>query len=175
MTMTRNEKGQFVKSNSRLLDFYSKITNKSKIEECWEWLGGKDWDGYGMFWFINRNIRAARYSYEQHVAKIPKGLLVCHKCDNPSCVNPHHLFLGTAKDNTLDMISKNRGTIKKGEYPEHLKKFKGINHPRAKLTKEQIKEIRNNKIISVKEMAKKYLVSISCIYLIKSKINWKDI
>jgi len=71
--------------------------------ECWEWLGSKNKGGYGNH----------RLSYEYFIGHIPKGLCVCHKCDNPGCVNPNHLFLGTYKENMQDC--KIKGRICKGE------------------------------------------------------------
>ena len=76
-------------------------------QTCWTWTGDKT-NGYGRFWFKGQNISAHRYSYETQVGPIPEGLLVCHHCDNPSCVRPSHLFVGTQKENLQDCISKGR-------------------------------------------------------------------
>jgi hypothetical protein len=89
------------------------IEKVEKTEEgCWTWTAATYRSGYGHFrrlidgkW---KMYKAHRYSYEFYNGEIPKGLLVCHKCDNPACVNPKHLVLGTQKDNMLDMMSKNR-------------------------------------------------------------------
>lgn len=75
---------------------------------CWEWTAGKDGFGYGMFTFNKRSRRAHILSWEWHNNKSASGLFVCHKCDNPGCVNPDHLFLGTIQDNNLDSHKKGR-------------------------------------------------------------------
>lgn len=80
-------------------------------DDCWEWLGFKNKDGYGQIKINKKQKIAHRYAYEYYKnneQSVPSNLYVCHHCDNPSCVNHNHLFLGTAKDNSQDMISKGR-------------------------------------------------------------------
>jgi len=76
----------------------------AKTETCWYWTGHLNSKGYGIF----KKKLAHRASYKLFVGPIPPDMLVCHTCDTPDCVNPEHLFLGTFKDNTRDMINKGR-------------------------------------------------------------------
>jgi len=100
--------------------FWSKVQLPQDLKnDCWIWIAGKGRDGYGRFYVKNTTIkdhrvRANRLSYEYYYGIPPNNMEVCHKCDNPACVNPNHLFLGSKRDNQLDKIAKNRqarGTI----------------------------------------------------------------
>ncbi len=81
-----------------------------KTRGCWIWTGARDLGGYGVIWFnaTRRAYKAHRLSYEMHVGEIRAGLFICHRCDTPACVNPAHLFAGTAKDNAIDSSHKGR-------------------------------------------------------------------
>ncbi len=113
------------------VDRFNRHVNKSG--NCWIWTGSKNTSKgeYGRFYFGDKRMLAHRVSYELFCGQIPEGNQVLHRCDNPSCVNPDHLFLGTTTDNMQDMMAKGRG-----------KCARGIDHHRAKLNPEKAFEIR---------------------------------
>lgn len=92
--------------------FFEKI---DKTSYCWNWTASSRGNGYGAFKFKGKVIDAHRVSWMIHNGEIPKGLFVCHKCDNRKCVNPDHLFLGTQKDNMQDCKNKGRLVTPKKE------------------------------------------------------------
>lgn len=97
---------------------------------CWLWIGSGDRRGYGSFSYQGRSRSAHRWAYEHYMGPIPDGMMVCHKCDVPACVNPDHLFLGTNSDNMKDCYRKGRNNF---FWPPH------------KLTDAQSLEIRMSK------------------------------
>lgn len=152
---------------SRQIDnFWNKVDIKSD-SECWKWAGCKIPGGYGYFKLGRKMQGAHRASWLINCGSIPGGLFVLHKCDNPPCVNPRHLWLGTAKDNTRDMFDKNRSYDRRGG-----------NNPRAKLMEKQVKEIRElyeTKRYSYQDLANTFKVSKGVISHIFNKRSWNYI
>lgn len=170
--------------------FYSK---KRKAGECWEWAGPTNLQGYSSLSLNDESrsgrksvISGHRYSYIKHKGEIPKGLLVMHSCDNPCCVNPDHLSVGTWADNNRDRSLKNRSgsrVFSDDEKRRYSKMFGGENNPNALLTMDQAREIRSLPMRggngrgsghTVKEVANMYGVSASTIKSILSGSSYKD-
>ena len=111
--------------------FWQKVR---KSDGCWEWTAARNGYGYGIFGPNRKTFLAHRLSWSMAHGDIPDGLHVLHHCDNPSCVRPDHLFIGTAKDNVQDMIRKGRKVM--GPFP------RGEDHPNTTLTEEDVRAIR---------------------------------
>lgn len=147
------------------LRFYSKVSKPDK-NGCMMWNGAKTMRGYGtLSWNKKSMTLAHRLSYELHKGLIPPGMCVCHSCDNPSCVNPEHLWLGSLIDNNQDMVNKNRHALKKG-----MRLY-------SKLTEDQVRDIRTQILngITMVELSKKYNVSDRTINDINSGKLWASI
>jgi DNA-binding transcriptional regulator YiaG len=143
------------------------------ISGCWLWLGEEQGsNGYGRIKVNGKAMQAHKYSYQRYIGAVPNGMLVCHHCDNPACVNPYHLFLGTNKDNSDDKVRKNRQA--KGK---QLAEAQSKNRPRgekiwnSKLTIDQVNQIRSIDM-SQRKLAKMFGVSQPLISKIKRKEMW---
>ena len=144
--------------------FLEKV-KKEPSDGCWIWQGPVHKSGYCNFRMPKslcggkqKSVLAHRFSYEQHIGPIPPKIFVCHRCDNPTCVNPKHLFLGTHEENMRDMALKNR-------------KKHGSNHPFAKLNEEKVRAIRSDPRPS-RAVASEYGVSSRTICHVRSRELW---
>lgn len=146
--------------------FWPKV-NKNGPNGCWEWTGAVVRVGYGSLLIHGEYgpaVRAHRFSFELNVGPIPKGLLVCHKCDNRKCVNPSHLFLGTHKDNTQDMMQKGRGPTCERQGMAKLNRLKVI----------EIKQDVSSGL-SQRQTAFKHHVSAQTVCNIVHNKSWKGV
>lgn len=140
------------------------------VSPCWEWIGNLNDRGYGMITVGRKQVRAHRVAWQLYTGRAPPaGRFVCHACDNPRCVSPLHLFLGTAADNARDMRDKGRANL-----PPPSSSLRGEDHPRAKLTAAKVAAIRyliRNR--TGRDLAKIYGVSESTISAIKTGQQWR--
>ena len=142
--------------------FWSRADKKSS-DECWEWLGSKLRGGYGNLNQEGHTLQAHRYSYVLHIGDIPKGMLVCHSCDNPGCVNPEHLFLGTHLTNAMDKVSKDRQIKGEGIY----------NHKIVEADAIRIRELYSQGNLSMRKIAKMFGLCYSETNAVINKRTWR--
>lgn len=147
--------------------FWEKVDQSAGPDNCWPWTAGRG--RYGHFKFRGHQVGAHRFSYLMVRGPIPDGLLVCHTCDNPICVNPRHLFLGTPLDNMLDKVAKSRESHKGPR-----KQIEGTRNGMAKLTPEQVRSIRG-RADSRKIIAAEFGVSLSLVSAIRNNKIWKHL
>jgi len=155
--MTMDEKTS--KARAR---FWAKV---NKTAHCWNWLGYKDPDGYGVMRALGKRYRAHRRAWLMAYGSLPEDLCVLHRCDNRACVRPSHMFLGTHADNVCDCQQK--GRLRRGE-----------NHPRAKLTTKQVKAMRREHEAerhSVTALALRYDTSIANASDIIRRNTWRHV
>ena len=130
-----------------------------KTGPCYVWTGARIPQGYGYIGISGKSVRAHRVSWEIHNGEIPDGLWVLHRCDNPSCVRPDHLFLGTNSDNMNDCASKGRMRL-------------GEKHHKAKLSWEKVEMIRSS-TKTQKELAKEFGVCQATVWSVLAGESWK--
>lgn len=139
---------------------------KDSVSECWVWTGGRASKGYGEIKIphTRKQIPAHRLSYFIHKGPIPRGKCVLHRCDNPSCVNPDHLFVGTKKDNALDMVSKMRHCY-------------GERQGAHKLSEKDVIAMHEMMKLGVKQksIAEKFEIGEMQVSRIKRGLRWKHI
>jgi hypothetical protein len=148
--------------------FYAKVSKTPTERGCLEWLS-RCRLGYGMFKIGGKYMRAHRIAWELARSDIPAGMRVCHHCDNRSCVNVEHLFLGTDADNLRDMREKGRDST-----PPI---FNGEQNHKAKVTNEQALEMRSEKFVGWKrsEIARHFGISAVMVGNILRHKNWRHL
>jgi hypothetical protein len=156
----------------------NKFWSKIEKSDCWNWKAAKNAKGYGLLSVDGTTKKAHRVAYELTYGPIENGLCVLHKCDNPACCNPSHLFLGTRADNNADMLAKGRHVSgsKKTPVDECFYK-KGEAHHAAKLTKEKVVQMRLDRKsgLSYEQLGKKYGVRGSAAYKICNYLLWRTV
>lgn len=157
--------------------FWSRV---SKSDGCWLWRGGR-YERYGQFWSASRKVRVRthRFAYELATGRNPGPLCVCHHCDEPLCVRPDHLFLGTNLDNIRDRDRKQRQArgSRSGAHTHPERICRGTRNGLAKLTDNDVRQIRKqiDRGVTRSEMSRQYGVSIPTICDLYKRETWGHI
>lgn len=168
--------------------FWSFVDSSGGNEACWLWTGRKDRRGYGVF--PRKGPGGSRFAHRTCLelvteTSIPKGMCACHICDNPSCVNPAHIFIGTHAENMADAAGKGRLSGRRcatgdahwsAKRPELIPR--GNLHPNRKLDEDDVRLIRrlfDNGEVSGVELAKRFDVTPQAISLIVRRKNWRHV
>jgi len=150
-----------------------------KSDGCWNWTAASNPGGYGLIRIDGRLCKAARVCLALHGIEIPEGACVLHHCDNPRCVNPDHLFIGTHQDNMADMCAKGRQQQDERSsarlHPEATPR--GVTHYAARLTEEDVREIRRlaDAGHTHRALAARYGVSHQNINAITARKTWRHV
>ena len=154
--------------------FWNKVAIGNS-NDCWEWLSTDRGNGYGAMKVGDKLESAHRIAWHLHNGEIPDGLLVCHTCDNRSCVNPLHLFVGTNADNMRDAYQKRRITLPDGGKYQFRN---GEENPNSKLTADDVLDIRASYEpgkITYRQIAERYDVDYTLIYQIVNRKRWPHV
>ena len=152
-----------VRSATKALGYFQDRVMVDPATGCWVWAHYRKPDGYGQFNYAGRAVLAHRAAFEAVNGVVPEGMCVCHRCDNPPCVNPDHLFLGTHADNMRDMSRKGRSGAPQGE-----------RHGAAKLSEHDVSVIKILLDLGVKQhrLATLYGVSKASVSNINTGRKW---
>lgn len=146
--------------------FMEKLGVKDPSTGCVEWESSRNERGYGSFWTGGRSVKAHRFAWELHNGPVPEGMLVCHTCDNPTCCNVEHLFLGTNADNSDDKVAKGRQAAVRGERQGN-----------AKLSEKNIETIRILLVdgLSQRKIAVMFGIDQTTVSKINRGKNWRHV
>jgi DNA-binding XRE family transcriptional regulator len=153
-----------IQDKEELRERFETKYNKKFDDQCWNWVAGKSGNGYGMIKIAGKNRLAHRVSYLLYKSEdLDNNVL--HTCDNRACVNPNHLYLGDQKDNLRDAVERGRLD------------FQGEKNKRAKLTKEDVKEVRKmlDNGMTQREVGDNFGVSRGCIADIDQGRSWSHV
>ena len=150
--------------------FWSHVLRVFDVKSCWLWDGSRTEKGYGRFQVGGRVERAHRFAYELASGPIPEGMLVLHKCDNPPCVRPSHLFVGTPSDNTNDML------LRKGRW-RRPRTLAGVRNHSARLNDDAVRDARARYADgeAMATLASEHGVSISAMRRAVSGATWSHV
>lgn len=155
--------------------FWSKVDRRGP-NDCWHWNGGRTNRGYGNFRMDGRTVKAHRVAFEFSTGVAPGTMFVCHRCDNPPCCNPSHLFLGTSADNNADMMAKGRH-VRPARDEDAVNYVRGESSNLARITEADVVSIRARKAAGERTvaLAKEYGVDRTLVWQIVTRKVWKHV